>query len=129
MGNPRGGSAPSVDQWSNWLWRASITKYDKSRPGDGCSNFSGSSPDTGIYHVGQLAVEKIIYKVGMNGLFKLMTLTGEQGWEAAVKVVFGVTARDLNSELAEVIHRETLIARNNAVLEYFCSDNPKDPDC
>lgn len=129
IGNPRGGSAPSIDQWSNWLWRASITKYDKSRPGDGCSNFSGSSPDTGIYHVGQLAVEKIIYKVGMNGLFKLMTLTGEQGWEAAVKGVFGVSARDLNSELAEVIHRETLIARNNAVLEYFCSDNPKDPDC
>ena len=129
IGIPRGGSAPSIEQWSNWLWRASITKYDKSRPGDGCSNFSGSSPETGIYHVGQLAVEKIVYKVGMNGLFKLMTLTGEQGWEAAVKSVFGVTARDLNSELAEVIHRETLTARNNTFLEYFCSDNPKDPDC
>jgi len=40
-----------------------------------------------------------------------------------------VTGRDLNLELAQVIQRETMIARNNAVLENFCSDNPKDPDC
>ena len=124
-----GGSAPTVEDWSNWLWRATITKYDKSRPGDGCSNFSGNSPDTGIYHVGQLAVEKIIQKAGMPGLFKLMTLTGQQGWESAVKEVFGVMAKDLNSELAQVIHRETLVARNNDTLENFCRDNPKDPDC
>ena len=128
-GIPPRGSAPTVADWSNWLWRATITKYDKSRPGDGCSNFSGNSPDTGIYHVGQLAVEKIIQKAGMPGLFKLMTLTGQQGWESAVKEVFGVTAKDLNSELAQVIHRETLLARNNFTLENFCRDNPKDPDC
>ena len=47
----------------------------------------------------------------------------------AVKEVFGVTAKDLNSELAQVIHRETLLARNNFTLENFCRDNPKDPDC
>ena len=126
--SPRG-SAPTVEDWSDWLWRATVTKYDKSRPGDGCSNFSGNSPDTGIYHVGQLAVERIILKTGMAGLFKLMTLTGQQGWESAVKGVFGVTAKDLNSELAQVIHRETLVARNYPILENFCSDNPKDPDC
>jgi hypothetical protein len=129
IGNPRGNGAPTVDDWSNWLWRATITKYDKSRAGDGCSNFSGSSPETGIYHVGQIAVEKVIQKVGMAGLFKLMTLTGEQGWASAVKAVFGVTDRELNLELAQVIHRETLIARNNSYLENFCTDNPKDPDC
>jgi hypothetical protein len=65
----------------------------------------------------------------MAGLFKLMTLTGQQGWEAAVKGVFGVTAKELNLELAQVIQRETMIARSNSVLENFCSDNPKDPDC
>jgi len=128
-GLPPRGSSPTVEAWSDWLWRATVTKYDNSRPGDGCSEFSGSSPETGIYHVGQLAVERIIQKVGMPGLFKLMTLTGEQGWESAVKGVFGVTGRDLNLELAQVIQRETMIARNNAVLENFCSDNPKDPDC
>jgi hypothetical protein len=58
-----------------------------------------------------------------------MTLTGQQGWESAVKEVFGVMAKDLNSELAQVIHRETLVARNNDNLENFCRDNPKDPDC
>jgi hypothetical protein len=97
--------------------------------GDGCSNFSGSSAETGIYHVGQLAVENIIQKVGMAGLFKLMRSTGEQGWESAVKEVFGVTARELNSELAQVINRETLLARSNSNIESFCSNNPRDPDC
>jgi hypothetical protein len=127
---PPRSSPPTVEDWSDWLWRATVTKYDKSRPGvDGCSNFSGNSPDTGIYQVGQLAVEKIIHKVGMAGLFKLMTLTGQQGWEAAVKGVFGVTAKELNLELAQVIQRETLVARNNGFLENFCSDNPNDPDC
>jgi hypothetical protein len=129
-GLPPRGYSPTVDEWGDWLWRATITKYDKSRPGvDGCSNFSGNSPDNGIYHVGLLAVEKIIHKVGMSGLFKLMTQTGQQGWESAVKGVFGVTAKELNVELAQVIQRETLVARNNSVLENFCSDNPKDPDC
>jgi hypothetical protein len=126
---PPRSSPPTVEAWSDWLWRATVTKYDNSRPGDGCSDFSGNSPNTGIYHVGQLAVERIILKIGMPGLFKLMTLTGEQGWESAVKGVFGLTARELNSELAEVIHRETSIVRNNPILQYFCSDNPKDPDC
>ena len=126
---PPRSSPPTVETWSDWLWRATVTKYDNSRPGDGCSDFSGNSPDTGIYHVGQLAVERIIQKVGMPGLFKLMTLTGEQGWESAVKGVFGVTGKDLNLELAQVIQRETMIARNNSVLENFCSDNPNDPDC
>ena len=125
-----GSAPPTVDAWSDWLSRATITKYDKARPGvDGCSNFSGSSAETGIYHVGQLAVEKIIQKVGMVGLFKLMRSTGEQGWESAVKEVFGVTARELNSELAQVIYRETLLARNNSNIESFCSNNPRDPDC
>jgi len=128
-GLPSRGYVPTVEEWSDWLWRATVTKYDKSRPGDGCSNFSGNTPNSGIYHVGQIAVERIILKVGMAGLFNLMTLTGQQGWESAVKGVFGVTAKDLNSELAQVILRETLIARNNAVLENFCGDNPKDPDC
>ena len=126
---PPRSSPPTVEAWGDWLWRATVTKYDNSRPGDGCSDFSGNSPDSGIYHVGQLAVERIIQKVGMPGLFKLMTLTGEQGWESAVKGVFGVTGKDLNLELAQVIQRETMIARNNSVLENFCSDNPKDPDC
>ena len=125
-----GSTPPTVDDWSDWLWRATISKYDKARPGvDGCSNFSGASTETGIYHVGQLAVEKIIHKVGMAGLFKLMRSTGEQGWESAVKEVFGVTARELNSDLAQVIYRETLLARSNSNIESFCSSNPRDPDC
>jgi hypothetical protein len=125
-----GSTPPIVDDWSDWLWRATVTKYDKARPSvDGCSNFSGASAETGIYQVGKLGVEQIIKKVGMAGLFKLMRSTGEQGWESAVKEVFGVSARELNSELAQVIHRETLLARSNSNLESFCSSNPRDPDC
>lgn len=127
---PRG-TSPSVEDWSNWLWRATVTKYDKAQPGvDGCSNYSGASNETGIYEVGLLGVEKIIHKVGMAGLFKLMTLTGESGWESAVNVVFGITAKDLNLEIARVIHQESSIARNNFnMIQNFCVYNPKDPDC
>ena len=121
---------PTVADWESWLWRASVPKYDRTKPGvDGCVPFSGRNPETGIYQVGLLAVEKIIFKVGMTGLFRLMTITGEQGWELAVKEVFGLSAKDLNAELAEVIHKETRIARNNVNLDTFCLLNPKDQDC
>jgi hypothetical protein len=123
-------ASATASQWSDWVKRATVPKYGPSNQGaDGCEPFRGSSPDTGIYEVGLLGVEKIILKVGMSGLFKLITLTGANGWESAVKDVTGKTTDELNMEIGQYIQRENLSARKIEPIYEFCRANPKDVDC